>query len=711
MGFSDDARAILLLTAALKGRSRNEPKPLTLAEWSKLRLFLDENAGRPQDLLKDVTVLLDWKMKDGGRPMRHREKRPLIEIIEKLLKRDEDVHKNIIEPWEGACTSYEGIDFWIITYTDDEYPEQLKERLPDKYPPLFFGVGDRSILRNSGLAVVGSRHASDAGLEYAEDFGQTAASERITIISGGARGVDDEAMRGALRRGGEVVGILSGSPLERLARDERRKFNYREYLTGNKLVYMSVVGPQGHLDGYGFFRAAMERNAYIYCLSDAALVVHSSNRGGTWSGATENLKKGWVPLWVRSSHKECSGNTNKRKATSRHKIPPQHSRIRTAVLLLTVSLKGDNLDQVRPMNFREWGQFARWLWGNGLTPANLIDGSLHDILRGWGHQEVTAARISVLLDRDRWRRLAENEKVWDSAGIRALTKMDDMYPRVLVDKLGDDSPAVLFVRGDHELFFRDKIAVVGPPLVGEEGERKKYAERLRTSIAKKTASVLVTIGGVDMAAVDEVLSNNGSCIVVLVGDLLNNSIKAREELVESEKGASQEGRGGSKKNPRLRDDYIKNGKLAFLSASAPRVVSTGQAFEQHSDIAYCLSDAGVVMHSDGQGEILQHAMKCLQNNWTPLWVKGFGEEIAGVDEMVKKGGRQLSEKNGEVDIICQLQNIVWRSTVIQRITEKGGKCLPQSEDVNDHIYHILDAVASMQEQVDQGPLFNQLATA
>jgi predicted Rossmann fold nucleotide-binding protein DprA/Smf involved in DNA uptake len=61
---------------------------------------------------------------------------------------------------------------------------------------------------------------------------------------------------------------------------------------------------------------AMLRNKYIYCLSDAAVVVHSGNPktskngkgGGTWTGALENLKKSWVPLWVKRSDDIKSGN-------------------------------------------------------------------------------------------------------------------------------------------------------------------------------------------------------------------------------------------------------------------------------------------------------------------------------------------------------------------------------------------------------------------
>ena len=52
----------------------------------------------------------------------------------------------------------------------------------------------------------------------------------------------------------------------------------------------------------------MGRNKYIYCLSDDSLVVRSDkDKGGTWSGAKENLNKGWVSLLVKPS--EVDGNT------------------------------------------------------------------------------------------------------------------------------------------------------------------------------------------------------------------------------------------------------------------------------------------------------------------------------------------------------------------------------------------------------------------
>ena len=53
----------------------------------------------------------------------------------------------------------------------------------------------------------------------------------------------------------------------------------------------------------------MGRNKLIYTLADYALVISSDfNKGGTWAGSTENLKNGWVPLFVMDSMHMPEGN-------------------------------------------------------------------------------------------------------------------------------------------------------------------------------------------------------------------------------------------------------------------------------------------------------------------------------------------------------------------------------------------------------------------
>src|SRR5262249_34175486 len=94
--------------------------------------------------------------------------------------------------------------------------------------------------------------------------------------------------------------VLADS-LDRLARGAEN----RRFVADGRLTLVSPFHP-----GAGFqVGNAMARNKLIYCLADVAVVIASSQRmGGTWHGATENLRHGWVPLYVRAGEGTPDGN-------------------------------------------------------------------------------------------------------------------------------------------------------------------------------------------------------------------------------------------------------------------------------------------------------------------------------------------------------------------------------------------------------------------
>ncbi len=168
-----------------------------------------------------------------------------------------------------------------------------------KRPPVLYGCGDRDALDFGGLAVVGSRKVNDELIEYTERVGRLAAEAAVPIVSGGARGVDQTAMRGSLEAGGRAIGVL-GNDLERAALDRGN----REPLMDGRLVLVSSFDPAIRFRGW----QAMERNKQIYALADSALVVNSDHgHGGTWAGATEQLKLRYVPVYVRSTGEPSRG--------------------------------------------------------------------------------------------------------------------------------------------------------------------------------------------------------------------------------------------------------------------------------------------------------------------------------------------------------------------------------------------------------------------
>lgn len=193
-----------------------------------------------------------------------------------------------------------GVDVWVLTPKAPDYPTQLTRRLKKGAPAMLWGCGNRQLLKKGGLAVVGSRDATGPDLSYARYLGEKAAAEGHPIISGCARGIDETAMTGALERGGEAIGIVAGSLIEAAV-----SVGKRLYLQDKK---MALISPFGPMAAWTVARA-MGRNRYIYCLSDAAVVVASvGDKGGTWAGATQALRSGWVRVWVKEGNRKNSGH-------------------------------------------------------------------------------------------------------------------------------------------------------------------------------------------------------------------------------------------------------------------------------------------------------------------------------------------------------------------------------------------------------------------
>jgi predicted Rossmann fold nucleotide-binding protein DprA/Smf involved in DNA uptake len=96
------------------------------------------------------------------------------------------------------------------------------------------------------------------------------------------------------------VGILADS-LERTVRAPAQ----REALQRGDLCLATQNRPNA-----GFHvGAAMGRNRLIYTLADFALVVASDfEKGGTWAGATEALKAGWLPVFILEHSEMAEGN-------------------------------------------------------------------------------------------------------------------------------------------------------------------------------------------------------------------------------------------------------------------------------------------------------------------------------------------------------------------------------------------------------------------
>lgn len=192
--------------------------------------------------------------------------------------------------------------FWVLDRDDPDYPHRWLQHLGVSAPPLLYGAGDRSKpnLEQQRVAVVGSREIDTEAEAFARTLGAAIAGIDAITVSGGARGVDRISIDGALQTGGGGIAILPGA-LEQVARSRA----YRPAIEAGQFVAVSPYHPGAKFTAGN----AMGRNRLIYCLADLAVVVESAQeRGGTWTGATETLNAGWVPVGVRQSSTPSEGN-------------------------------------------------------------------------------------------------------------------------------------------------------------------------------------------------------------------------------------------------------------------------------------------------------------------------------------------------------------------------------------------------------------------
>ena len=273
MILSPDSQVLLFLCSHLGLQSNPDPLPLTLRDWNPLARKLQTESLRPGSLLdfseQDIATQLSLTVEEAQR-------------ISRLLERSGTI---VIE-----LERLESLGIRVITRADEDYPQRYRQRLKDSAPTILFYAGNKDLLGQPGIAVIGSRNVDQVGQDCAAYIGNACARSGLVLYSGGAKGVDSISMNSALEGRGTAVGILADS-LKRAIRSP----DARAALVGGDLCLVTPYSPDA-----GFsVGTAMGRNKLIYALADYAVVVASDvEKGGTWAGATEGMKAEWIPVFI-----------------------------------------------------------------------------------------------------------------------------------------------------------------------------------------------------------------------------------------------------------------------------------------------------------------------------------------------------------------------------------------------------------------------------
>ena len=162
------------------------------------------------------------------------------------------------------------------------YPEGFQN--VSEPPPGVYALGNRALLNEPAVAMVGSRKASHYGIEMAEALAFDLAKQGWVIVSGFAQGIDTAAHRGALAAGGKTIAVL-GCGLAINYPKPNRELRLRLEREG---LVVSEFEPNAPPYPAHF----PQRNRLIAGLSVALVVVEARDRSGSLITARLALESG-----------------------------------------------------------------------------------------------------------------------------------------------------------------------------------------------------------------------------------------------------------------------------------------------------------------------------------------------------------------------------------------------------------------------------------
>ena len=159
-----------------------------------------------------------------------------------------------------------------VTILDDDYPEEI--RYQSNAPFVLFYYGDLSLIKDpqQNLAVVGTRNATEYGLNKTHEIVSKVA-KHFNIISGLASGIDTMAHKTAIEVGGKTIAVL-GCGIDRCYPPENKRLY--ETIKKNHLIISEYA-----FDCYAPLNTFPFRNRLIAMLSKGVLITEAFKYSGT----------------------------------------------------------------------------------------------------------------------------------------------------------------------------------------------------------------------------------------------------------------------------------------------------------------------------------------------------------------------------------------------------------------------------------------------
>lgn len=169
-----------------------------------------------------------------------------------------------------------GLGGTVLTDSDPRWPTKLSD-LGERAPICLWVRGNPEILSRPGVGIVGARACTRYGERIATELAEGAAGEHLTVISGGAFGIDAAAHRAVLARTGATVAFQAGGV------DRFYPVAHNDLL--KQISHEGAVVSEAPPGSAPMRQRFLMRNRLIAGLSAAVVVVEASWRSGALSTA------------------------------------------------------------------------------------------------------------------------------------------------------------------------------------------------------------------------------------------------------------------------------------------------------------------------------------------------------------------------------------------------------------------------------------------
>ena len=160
----------------------------------------------------------------------------------------------------------------IININDENYPKILKEIYD---PPISLYIkGNKNILNNTSVAIIGCRQASQYGIKVAKYFGYNLAKNEVNVVSGLAKGIDSYAHIGSICANGKTIAVI-GNGIDTIYPKENINIANKILEKGGTIISEYPLGTKPEKMN------VPARNRIISGISKSVIVVEAKEKSGT----------------------------------------------------------------------------------------------------------------------------------------------------------------------------------------------------------------------------------------------------------------------------------------------------------------------------------------------------------------------------------------------------------------------------------------------